>query len=164
MKDTNVVLNQESMILEYFEGISNPKKARKLAQRLYFECKHDIQRKLCTDILESDDPIGTITLYISRIKDFIILHEQYIEEGHHGILFTGETGDIVYPVSLDVNPNWIKDATDFWNEDDEKEIMLELAKEYLRTTNLKRTFVKIALFQEFGFSGIPRVFEVSRGE
>lgn len=164
MEIKNSTLEQESGILDYFRNLNttNPKKIKRLAQRLYFAAQHDLQRKVCKDILDTKDPYGMITDYLNRIDDFIILSKQFVEDGHHGILFTGDNGDIVYPITLDTLPHWLDDPNDKWNEDDEKEIMLNLAKEYLRTTTLKRTLVKVVLFQDFGFSGAPRIFEVRR--
>lgn len=158
------VLQNESDILDYFRDpkLTNPKKIRRLAQRLYFKCKTDLQRKVCTDILEARDPLFMIRDYLSKIDDFVILSKDFIDQGYHGMIFTGDNGDVVYPVTLDTLPHWLDDPNNPWNEDDEKEIIYNVAKSYADTVTNPRVLVKVVLFPDFGFSGIPRIHEIRK--
>lgn len=157
------ILEQESDILRVLEesGITNPKKLVKLAKRLHNESPHELQRKLCVEIIKSPRPVEYVKHCIQKIKDFAEMVQFEVKRGNHGMLIVGSKMDIIIPIKLKLPENWIKDGIP-WVEDDERDIMRQAAENYLRTSTRKYLLAKVVLFPEFGFSGIPRVFEFTK--
>lgn len=154
-------LKQESAILDILKAnMSNPKKLLKLVTKLHDESPHELQRKLCIQILQADNPKQYVDYCIRRIEDFATVMEHEIANGNHGIIFVGKDGDIVYPIKLDVIASWL-DATKPWTADDEYDIMETAVKSYMANNNRKSILAKVVLFPQFGFSGVPRMFDIS---
>lgn len=155
-------LEQESAILKEFQKhkTNNPKKIVKLANKLYNEAKYEIQKKLCLEIINAADPVKYLDYCINRIYDFAIIMEEELTKGNHGVIFTGPKGDIIFPIKLKVLEHWING--DKWNEEDEYEILLQSVTNFMESNNRKSIKAKALLFPKFGFSGIPRMFEISK--
>lgn len=158
-------LEQESAVLAMFQDIKNPnaKKVKKLAARLYNELPLEIQKRLCRDIYRADDPVKYMNSCIDKIHDCAILVKQFIEEGKHGMLFTGKNGTDIYPIQLDTRSNWL-DEGKRWDPEQEMIIAHEAADSWMREHNKGYFFGKVVLFPTFGFSGEPRIIEMSCGD
>lgn len=156
-------LEQESDILRVLDesGITNPKKLVKLATQLHNQSPHELQRKLCLEIIRSPRPVEYIQHCIQKIKDFAEMVQFEVKQGNHGMLIVGPKMDIIIPIKLDLPASWVNDGTP-WIEDDERDIMRQAAENYLRNSTRKYLLAKVVLFPEFGFSGIPRVFEFTK--
>lgn len=165
---TNVeydTLEQESAILDLFEQIKNPnpKKIKKLATRLYGECTLEVQKRLCRDIYRADDPVKYMRSCIAKIRDCAVLIEQFIEDGCHGMIFTGRDGTEVWPVKLNTQQTWLNEGK-AWDPEQEMLIQHEAVDAYMRENNKGYFLGKVVLFPKFGFSGEPRIIEVSCGD
>jgi hypothetical protein len=158
-------LKEESAILDIFEGIKNPnpKKVKKLASRLYGEVTSDIQKRLCRDIFRADDPVKYMWSCINKIRDCAILVEQFIEDGNHGMLFTGKDGLEVYPVKLDTRDNWLTEGTK-WDPEQEMIIQHDACNNWMQEHDKGSFYGKVVLFPQFGFSGEPRIIEMACGD
>lgn len=158
-------LEQESAVLAMFQDIKNPnaKKVKKLAVRLYNELPLEIQKRLCRDIYRADDPVKYMNSCIDKIHDCAILVKQFIEEGKHGMLFTGKNGTDIYPIQLDTRSNWL-DEGKRWDPEQEMIIAHEAADSWMREHNKGYFFGKVVLFPTFGFSGEPRIIEMACGD
>jgi len=154
-------LNQESAILDQFEamGVKNPKKIVKLAQRLYAESTHPVQKRLCRDISISADPVKYVTRCIGLIRDCAVIMKQFMDDGCHGMIFTGRDGDEVYPIKLDTRENWLTENKQ-WDPEQEMIIQNQAADAWLREHDKGYFYGKVVLFPNFGFSGIPRIIEM----
>lgn len=157
-------LEQESAILKFFEDMKNPndKKIKKLAAKLYGEVKNDIQKRLCRDVYRADQPLKYVRSCIAKIRDCAILIEQFIEDGCHGMIFTGKDGCEVYPVKLDTRENWLTEGTR-WDPEQEMIIQHDCVNNWMKEHNKGYFFGKVVLFPMFGFSGEPRIVEMSCG-
>lgn len=158
-------LEQESAILKFFEDMKNPndKKIKKLAAKLYGEVKNDIQKRLCRDVYRADQPLKYVRSCIAKIRDCAILIEQFIEDGCHGMIFTGKDGCEVYPVKLDTRENWLTEGKS-WDPEQEMLIQNDAANNWMRDHDKGYFFGKVVLFPKFGFSGEPRIIEMSCGD
>ena len=169
MEEENVIqydtLEQESAVLAMFQDIKNPnaKKVKKLAARLHNELPLDIQKRLCRDIYRADDPVKYLNSCINKIHDCAILVKQFIEEGKHGMIFTGKNGTDIYPIQLDTRSNWLEEGKR-WDPEQEMIIAHEAADSWMREHNKGYFFGKVVLFPTFGFSGEPRIIEMSCGD
>lgn len=158
-------LEQESSILEDFEAIRNPndKKVKKLAAKLYNEVECDVQKRLCRDLFRADQPLKYLRSCISKIRDCSILIEQFVEDGCHGMIFTGKDGCDVYPVRLDTRENWLTEGKQ-WDPEQEMIIQHEAADNWMKDHNKGYFLGKVVLFPMFGFSGEPRIIEMKCGD
>lgn len=158
-------LEQESAVLAMFQEIKKPnaKKVKKLAARLHNELPLEIQRRLCRDIYRADDPVKYMNSCIDKIHDCAILVKQFIEEGKHGMLFTGKNGTDIYPIQLDTRSNWLEEGKR-WDPEQEMIIQHEAAQDWMQTHDKGYFFGKVVLFPTFGFSGEPRIIEMSCGD
>lgn len=151
-------LDQEFRLVEELRKITNPKKLVKEALRISLSDDYTtIQRFLAKKLVEHSKPKLLLESYEKRIRDFAVLMEQFIEDGAHGLVMTGEEGNSVYPLKLEVRENWIADPNDRWSVEDETEILEKLLDAYLlEYPDNARFSVKAILFPQFGFSGVPR--------
>ncbi|MNO21499.1 hypothetical protein D3C76_112730 [compost metagenome] len=158
-------LNQESAILDQFEAIKNPnaKKVKKFAARMYNECTLEIQKRLCRDIFRADDPVKYMRSCIDKIRDCAILVEQFIEDGCHGMIFTGKNGTDVYPVQLNTRESWLNEGKR-WDEEQEMIIQHEAVNNWMKDHDKGYFYGKVVLFPKFGFSGEPRIVEMACGD
>lgn len=158
-------LEQESAVLEMFISLKNPnaKKVKKLAARLYNELPLEIQKRLCRDIYRADDPVKYMTSCYNKIHDCAILIKQFIEDGSHGMIFTGKNGTDIYPVTLDTRTNWLTEGKR-WDPEQEMIIQHQAAQSWMAEHDKGYFFGKVVLFPTFGFSGEPRVIEMACGD
>lgn len=154
-------LEQESAILARFEAIKNPnaKKVKKLAAKLYAEVPHEIQKRLCRDVYRAHDPLTYVRSCIEKIRDCSILIEQFIEDGSHGMIFTGSDGNTVYPVRLKTPAHWLKED-ERWDPEQEAIIQHDSVKAWMEEHNKGYFYGKVVLFPKFGFTGEPRIIEM----
>ncbi len=150
--------DQEFKLIEELKTISNPKKLAREAFRISVSDKYTpIQKLLASKLAEHSKPKLLLKIYETRIRDFAILMEKFIEDGAHGLIMTGEEGNSVYPLKLDVRENWVSDPDDRWNLEDETEIIEKALDVYLLECQDNARFsIKAVLFPQFGFSGVPR--------
>lgn len=158
-------LNEESAILDIFASMKNPnpKKVKKLATRLFNESTLEIHKRLCRDIYRADDPVKYMHSCINKIRDCALLVEQFIEDGNHGMLFTGKDGLDVYPVKLDTRENWLGEDKK-WDPEQEMLIQHDAARNWMREYDKGHFYGKVVLFPKFGFSGEPRIIEMQCGD
>jgi hypothetical protein len=154
-------LEQESAILAHFETLKNPnaKKVKKLAAKLYAEVPHEIQKRLCRDVYRAHDPLTYVRSCIEKIRDCSILIEQFIEDGCHGMIFTGKDGTTVYPVTLKTLPHWLSE-TERWDPEQEALIQHDAVNAWMKEHDKGYFYGKVVLFPKFGFSGEPRIIEM----
>ena len=138
---------------------SNPKKVKQLAKRIYSTSKSEETKKLCRDICSASNPLTYIKDAIAKVRDFATLVEQFIEDGCHGAIITGNNGLDVYPVKLDAPEKWLT-PEDKWNPEDEQEIMCNAAHNWMKEYDKGYFYGKVILFPFFGFSGVPRIYEL----
>lgn len=157
--------DQEFKLIEELRIISNPKKLVREAFRISNSDKYTpIQKLLASKLVEHSKPKLLLKSYENRIRDFAILMENFIEDGAHGLIMTGEEGNSVYPLKLDVRENWISDPDDRWNLEDETEIIEKALDAYLlEHPENSRFSIKAVLFPQFGFSGVPRQLQDPSG-
>ncbi len=158
-------LEQESAILARFQDIKNPnaKKVKKLAAKLYNECTLEIQKRLCRDLYRADDPLKYLNTCIDKIHDCAILIKQFIEDGCHGMIFTGKNGCDVHPIKLNTQTKWLEEGQR-WDLEAEMLIQHNAVDEFMREHDLGHFFGKVVLFPKFGFSGEPRIIEMACGD
>lgn len=158
-------LHHESAILDLFEAIKNPnaKKVKKFAARMYNECQLEIQKRLCRDIYRADDPVKYMRSCISKIRDCAILTEQFIEDGCHGMIFTGPNGIDVYPVKLNTRESWLTEGKR-WDEEQEMILHHDACNAWMKEHDKGYFYGKVVLFPKFGFSGEPRIVEMACGD
>lgn len=149
-------LTLEIAILDQFKGLTNPKKIRKLATKLYGQATNTIQKKLCLDLIKSKDPIAKLEHCVTLIEDTSIIIEELVESGHHGMIIMGKD---ISPVKIDTLKKWLV-SDDRWSLEDEFEIQNRVAEDWLRTNGKTEFLGKVVLFPQFGFSGVPRIIEV----
>lgn len=152
-------LNIESELLKKFEGLTNAKKIKKLATRLLSEADNEIAKMVCMDIIKAKDPCEKLKRSISLINDASVLVEEFIEQGAHGMIIIGSD---TYTVEVKTMSKWL-DQKDKWTEEDEVDIQYKAAEDWLRAYNQKKFLGKVVLFSQFGFSGVPRLIEVTLG-
>lgn len=158
-------LEQESAILDMFDAIKNPnhKKVRNLAKRLLMESKLDIQKRLCRDILRSDKALTYVRDCIAKIRDCALLVEYFIEDGYHGMVFTGKDGKEVWPIKLSsINLKWFTEGKP-WCPEEEMRIQHDAANALMKEKDIGYFHGKVVLFPKFGFSGEPRIIEMQCG-
>lgn len=158
-------LNQEFSILQMFMDIKNPnaKKYKKLAARMALEAPKEIQRIICRDIYRAHDPIKYAKSCYDKITDCAILTKQFLEDGCHGMIFTGTNGCDIWPVKLDTRTNWLEEGK-AWDPEQEMIIQHEAVDSWMREHDKGYFYGKVVLFPNFGFSGEPRIIEMSCGD
>ena len=158
-------LEEEAAILKVFEEMKNPnpKKVKKLAARLHDEVNSDVQKRLCRDIYRADEPVKYMHSCIVKIRECAILIEQFIEEGHHGMIFTGTNGCDIYPVTLNTRQNWLN-KEDKWDPEQEMLIQHDAVNAWMKEYDKGHFRGKVVLFPAFGFSGEPRIIEMACGD
>lgn len=149
-------LSLESEILSHFEGVTNPKKIKKIATKLYGQVTSEIQKKLCMDLIQAKDPVAKLTRCVGLITDAAFIIEQFVEEGNHGMILIK---DEVYPVKIKTVDRWLT-SKDRWTEEDEIDIQYKAAEDWLKTNNKTQFLGKVVLYPHFGFSGVPRLIEL----
>ncbi|MCY1299293.1 hypothetical protein D9M70_488160 [compost metagenome] len=100
---------------------------------------------------------------INKIRDCAILVENFIKDGNHGMLFTGNNGLDVYPIKLDTRDNWLTEGTK-WDPEQEMIIQHDAANNWMKEHDKGTFYGKVVLFPQFGFSGEPRIVEMACGD
>ena len=153
-------LGGESHVLQEIERekITNPKKMIKLCKRMLLEKRPEVQVRLLRDILAAADPIKYAKECITKIRDCAIVVENFIADGHHGMIMIK---DDVYPVTLStkIKTQWLTDGKP-WDPTDEMELQHHAAQDWMRIHDKGYFHGKVILFPQFGFSGVPRVVEM----
>lgn len=156
-------LSQEAGILDRLksQGLKNPKKLKKLAERLLAEVTLPVQRELLMDILRSRDPIRYLKDCDEQVNDCSAIVKQFLEDGHHGMIMTGHKYRTIYPVTLATPEKWLN-ADDMWSPDDELDIQYKAAKAWMEEHDVGHFHGKVLLYPQFGFSGMPATITMDR--
>lgn len=150
-------VTMETTILQHFKGLTNPKKIVKLATKLALQTQNKLQKKLCLDIAYAADPVKYLNKCFAMLEDCSTIIAQFIADGCHGMLIDGKT---TYPVRVEALSSWLR-KEDKWTEADEIDIQYQAAENWLIEYEKSYFLGKVVLFSEFGFSGVPRLIEVS---
>lgn len=157
-------INNEADLMTAFESIVNPKprKVKALALKLFNDAKFDIQRDLCWEIYNAKDPVAHMKRRFAEIRDFVILHKQFLEDGYHGMIRTGKLLNDIYPIKLDTRENWLTEGKQ-WDPEQEMHIQLQCAENWLAEHKKASFKGEVILFPQFGFSGAPRAVDMRAG-
>lgn len=151
---------EEAVIHQYFKDnwTDNPKKLKKMAARLALD--ENVPLHLVTGILLSvartSNPVGYLKECFKQHTDYSILIPQFMEEGHHGIIWKDKE---LFPISVHTNRKWMR-KDDKWNPSQEVEIMEAAVKEWMIAYGKKKFDGKVMLFAEFGFTGKFRAIKL----
>lgn len=147
----------EAAILKFFKDrfTKNPKKLVRLARDVAPHCAEYVVNGLINSIIRSKNPVKYLLKCFADIEALVEISSDLTAKGFHGIIFMD---DVVYPVKLDTRENWLKDR---WTEEDELEILDELANEWMVQYKRKSFLGKVVLWPAFGFSGIPTVVRIT---
>lgn len=156
------LLDEEAHILAVFQDIQKPnyKRIRKLATKLYGELPDGIQRRLCLDVLRAEDPVNYLKLITNKIHDCALLTKKFIDEGHHGMIFTGVNGCDIYPITLKCLPKWLEEGKG-WDPEQEMILLHDSVNVWMKEYNKERFYGKALLYPCFGFTGDPRIIEMT---
>ena len=147
--------------LRLFEAIKNPndKKVKKLAAKLYNELTDPTALSFCRDIYSSDSPYKYLLACSVKINDTLILIDQFLAEGYHGMILTGSDACTVYPIKLHTNERWLTENKR-WDLEQEKELQRDAALNWMIENDKDDFFGKVILFPKFGFSGQARIHDI----
>lgn len=152
--ETQTPLEQENQVLRYFQeaNTTNPKKLVKMARRIEHTVPAFIKRSIIDTVIESVYPAKFLAEAYKQMHDFPIIMQQLIDEGNHGMILDGAK---IHGFEVKANPRWLRE-NDKWCLDDETEVMNNVVEEWM-TAQKRRVFTgTIVLFQQFGFTGMPR--------
>ncbi len=144
-------LYEEAVVLFHLkeQGIKSNKKFIKYLARYAQENKgNEMLEDICVRISKANDPLKFLDVCYKEIHDYLILVNQYLESDDvHGIIAMNKH---VYPITLDVRQNWLKDQ---WTYEDEMEIKRNAIANWMDVN--KTGFFKgnVTLFKKYGFSG-----------
>jgi len=146
----------EAVILQYFKD-NWPKKLSKLKSMAVQLSKQPGQKEhlirgILNSIQRSKDPDYYLRECFKQHDDYCVLIPQFIEEGHHGILFVER---VLYPVTIVASKKWLRRG-DKWDFNQELEIMESVAQSWMKENGKVRIDGKMLLFPVFGFSGFYR--------
>lgn len=133
----------------------NPKKVQAFARRIAPLCAPHIVNGLILNVLSSKDPVGYLRRCFEEVGVYATMIEEFISTGHHGMVQMA--GDC-WPVRLECPAAWLTDGP--WHPDDELMILADSCNGWMRDHNAPYFNGRATLFREFGFSGIPREFEM----
>ena len=146
---------QELHILSWFQEnfTTNPKKLKKLGERVRPLLPEWIQKSLCDTLIRSNDPVRFMKRAFKDLAAYPAIMAGLIADGNHGMIMLGAE---IYGISLDTNEKWLNPNKDGrWSLEDESDI-IDKALLHWMAKNRMRTFNgRLTLFTEFGFSGIP---------
>ena len=155
--DTVPPMEQENQVIDYFFDNWVPKKKNihKMVKRIYPQVPKFLQRSILDCILNFEvEPVGfMISLFDEKAKWAEIM-PQMLAEGNHGVI----SDDFkVYGFEIKTVPRWLNDKQQpRWHPDDEYDIMQKAIEDFVKDHKLSYVDVRIMLFPEFGFSGMPR--------
>lgn len=139
----------------------NPKKLKKYAGQLILDPTINENAKLgiLSDIMDVRDPVGYLRNKIRIAFELPQLRKDFIDEGYQGMFVLGNT---IKPLNVNAPANWLKED-DRWSIEQETWIQHALVDAYLSASpNVKKFTGEVILFQECGFSGLPRLIYKGR--
>lgn len=154
---------QERQVLLFFKA-TFPTKAKKLvrlAQKVYDEYPSFIQNGLLQNIMVAKDPIAYLETCFDHLEEFPEIIDRLIAEGNHGMVIYKRQ---IYGLEIKTVKNWLRQG-DKWDYEQELDIQDSLINAWMDAhefVNVKDA--KIVLFDEFGFSGMPRGFSYNTSE
>jgi hypothetical protein len=148
-------IEQENQVLEYFKNnfTTNPKKLCKMARRIWNDQPEFIQRGLLQNILDDVNPAKMLKMFFKMMAEWKQIVPDLIADGAHGMIVDNK--NVIYGIEVKANPKWLRE-NDRWDLGQEADIQDEVIKQWMADQGLKHFHGKIALFDEFGFSGMAR--------
>lgn len=148
-------MEQENQVLEYFKKnfTTNPKKLCKMALRIWNDQPEFIQKGLLENILTAANPANMLREFFQMMIEWKQIVPGLIADGAHGMIVDDK--NVIYGVEIKANPKWLREG-DRWDLGQEADIQDEVMKQWMADRGLKHFHGKIALFDEFGFSGMAR--------
>lgn len=134
----------------------NPKKVKQLAKRITPLCAPHIINGLIYNVLAMKDPVGYLFDCFEDIQTYAVIIRDFVESGHHGMV---QVGRQCYPVKLVCPEKWLR-SDDPWHPEDEQMIGADMCNAWMKEYNKGVFHGRAILFSEFGFTGIPREFEM----
>lgn len=134
------------------KGKVNPKKLESFARRLGAKCAPHIVNGLIRNVLSIKNPVQYLEECFEELGQYAVIIKDLVESGNHGMLLVGK--DII-PIQLKCPESWLTDG-EKWIEDDEKEIQLQAAQNWMKDEDIGELECRVVLFPSAGFSGIPR--------
>lgn len=147
--------NQELHVLDWFQRnfTTNPKKLKKMNERIRPQLPTWIQKSLCDTLARSADPVKFMRHAFRDLAAYPAIMARLIAEGNHGMIMMGPE---VFGFSLDTNEKWLNaDKTGKWTQDDESDIIDKALQYWMIKERRRKVTCRITLFADFGFSGIP---------
>lgn len=133
----------------------NPKKVKAFATRIAPVCAPHIVNGLIRGVLASKDPVGYVRGCLREVGDYAVVIRDFVEAGQHGMVQVGRS---CYPIQLQCPKAWLSDGP--WHPEDEQMILADACNSWMRDHDVGYFHGRAVLFTEFGFSGIPREFEM----
>lgn len=134
----------------------NPKKVRALATKITPLCAPHIINGLIHSVLTVRDPVKYLEGCFNDVGEYATIIKSFIESGHQGMI---QVDRDCYPVKLVCPEKWLTEG-DPWHPDDEQLIGADACNAWMKEYDRGYFFGRVVLFSDFGFSGIPREFEM----
>lgn len=134
----------------------NPKKVQAFARRIAPLCAPHIVNGLIRGVLSTKDPVGYLRGCFREINEYAVIIRDFVESGHHGMLQIGKN---CYPVKLKCPVSWLSEDAP-WHPEDERLIGADACNAWMRDNDVGYFHGRVVLFSDFGFTGIPREFEL----
>lgn len=154
---------QERRALLFFkENFStNPKKLKKLARSVLDDYPPFIQNGLLFNILVSKKPAAYLLTCFDHLDQFPDIIKGLIAEGNHGMVIYKRQ---IYGLEIKTIKNWLREG-DKWDYNQELDIQDSLINAWMDAHGFVNvTDAKIVLFDDFGFSGMPRGFSYNASD
>lgn len=158
-------INEEGDALKAFQDFCraqprgkkiNPKKVRNFANKIAPQCKPHIVNGLIRNVLKIKDPVAYLESCFQQIDEYATIIRDMVESGHHGMI---QVGNNCYPIKLKAPASWL-DPKDPWHPEDERLIGADACSTWMKDNNKGYFHGRAVLFTHYGFSGIPREFEM----
>lgn len=163
--DEGLAMTEEGEVLMAFEQWMskqskgkkiNPKKLKAFATRIAPLCAPHILNGLIRNVLTIRDPEAYLLKCFGDIHQYAEIIKDFTKAGNHGMI---QIQRQCYPVKLICPDVWLTDGNP-WHPEDERLIGADACNKWMKDNDKGYFHGLVVLFSEFGFSGIPREFEM----
>jgi len=139
------------------QKFTNPLKLKKYVLKVQGEYPEYLQQRLCRFLLSAPKPLAHLEVTYQKIADYATIIPELVAQGYHGLMTHNNT---IYPIKVD--PTFV-DAYKLYSPDytftmDEETDLMNWAMDDWETIHGKKFTGMVAMFWDYGFSGLGQSF------
>jgi len=171
------LIEQEAAVIKLFTEakITNPKKLKQMARRLYMSYPKQIQEGLLDRLINAGNPVGMLKHIADTLNGWYEIVPGFIASGYHGIIIRemsdGEkdpdgrfSGKEVHGFHIRTfNEKWLTENKK-WDKEQELEIQRDVLKTWMESVGIVSFTGKVVCFDRYGFSGDAISYHIINGK